>query len=112
MLRLCAITHPLHHVYRNEEVGGWDTPDAARMLLRSVSGAHQMHLEALPSPQGSGSLADLAAGVARYIPIVISLHRTAMAKNSEQVSFVTKLLHPSFLSLRPLGANSSILVHY
>ena len=51
----------MNHFCRNEDVGGWDTPDVARMLLRSVLGAHQVLLEALPSA-GGGSLADVAAG--------------------------------------------------
>ena len=47
---------------RNDD-GGWDTPDVARMLLRSTIAAHKSQLEQLPaSSQPERSLADVAAG--------------------------------------------------
>ncbi len=47
---------------RNEE-GTWDTPDAAKLLMRSVAGMHGEALAALPSASKEGaSLADLIAG--------------------------------------------------
>ena len=46
---------------RNEE-GSWDTPDAAKLLMRSVAGSHGDALASIPAPSGSGSLSDLVTG--------------------------------------------------
>ena len=46
---------------RNEG-GGWDTPDVARVLLRTLLHHHRVQLDQLADPSGDGSLATLAAG--------------------------------------------------
>ena len=46
---------------RNEE-GSWDTPDAAKLLMRSVAGSHGDALASIPASSGSGSLSDLVTG--------------------------------------------------
>lgn len=48
--------------HRNEEAGGWDTPDHARRLLTNLLEAHGHRLDAVPSPGGEGSLKDVAEG--------------------------------------------------
>ena len=52
--------------HKNEEAGGWDTPDHARWLINSLLGAHGHRLESAPAPSGNGSLKDIAeAGLTR-----------------------------------------------
>ena len=52
--------------HKNEEAGGWDTPDHARWLINSLLTAHGHRLEDAAAPGGNGSLRDIAeAGLAR-----------------------------------------------
>ncbi len=53
---------------RDESSGLWSTPEAARVVMRSVVTHHSHHLEALPSPRGGpGTLADAVAGAASLL---------------------------------------------
>ncbi len=50
--------------HRNEEAT-WDTPDAAKLLMRTILAQHAQALATLPAESRDGSLADLIAGRSR-----------------------------------------------
>eukprot|EP00193_Tetraselmis_chui_P009323 CAMPEP_0177759458 /NCGR_PEP_ID=MMETSP0491_2-20121128/4745_1 /TAXON_ID=63592 /ORGANISM="Tetraselmis chuii, Strain PLY429" /LENGTH=439 /DNA_ID=CAMNT_0019275293 /DNA_START=450 /DNA_END=1769 /DNA_ORIENTATION=+ len=54
--------------HKNEEVGGWDTPDHARRLISNLLDTHGHRLESAPNPNGEGTIKSVAeAGLSRNI---------------------------------------------